>query len=165
VSFSRTGSHAVTAISDLADIGVDIEDSRPGRRWLQLATTVGRHGWPAGCEDAAERARWVCRQFVVKEALLKGVGVGLRFPLGAIDVHYSEQPVELYQQRAQRQPCRPRTWHVISEMRRFYSLALAVKYPQTCGALTITEFHASGGVSSETLEIVSRTLFVGGAAE
>lgn len=165
VSFSRTGSHAVTAIADLADIGVDIEDCRAGRRWLQLAATIDTHGWPAGCESTAERARWVCRQFVVKEALLKGVGIGLRFPLRAIGMHYSAKPLELYQKMTPRPHCRPGRWHVISEMRRCYSVALAIKYPRGRGALTVTEFHCRGGDPSDALEIVSRRLSVDGAAE
>jgi hypothetical protein len=59
ISFSRTGSHAVTAISNLADIGVDIEDCQPGQRWLSLAQTIDKRGWPAGCIGEAERACWL----------------------------------------------------------------------------------------------------------
>lgn len=164
VSFSRTGSHAVAAISDLADIGVDIEDSHPSRRWLPLAQTIDGHGWPAGCEREAERARWTCRQFVVKEALLKGVGIGLRFPLRAIEMHYSARPIELYQKRATRAHHRPRIWRVISEMRRLYSLAVAIKFPQSCNSLIINEFHSRGGESCAPLDIFSKRLSLGGEA-
>ena len=49
ISFSRTGSRAVAAISNLASIGVDIEDREQSGKWLSIAGAVDERGWPAGC--------------------------------------------------------------------------------------------------------------------
>lgn len=156
VSFSRTGSRAVAAISNFAEVGVDIEDCHPRERWLSLAQIIDKRDWPTSCTSAAERACWSCRQFVAKEALLKGVGIGLNFPLQAIEMRYSAMPTELYQKAAPRQRSRRKIWQVISEMRDHYSLAVAIKIHPSVDSCRINEFYASGGDVPHSLSPVTR---------
>jgi phosphopantetheinyl transferase len=143
VSFSRTGSRAVAAISNLARIGVDIEDREQPGKWLSIAGAVDNREWPAGCTSSADRAAWICRQFVIKEALLKGIGIGLRFPLHAIEVGFSETSTQWFEKSTRCGKSCPMTWQVISEMKESHSLAVAIKAMQPPVPITISQYHCA----------------------
>ena len=83
---THSGMIALVAISDGGPIGVDVEEHR------QLANPdafAARFFSPGEAEavrtDPAALFRWWCR----KEAWLKAQGVGLRMPLGELDVRVS----------------------------------------------------------------------------
>jgi len=143
VSFSRTGSRAVVAVSNLARIGVDIEERGESAQWYSIAEIVDAKDWPAACSSNNDRAGWICRQFVIKEALLKGIGVGLQFPLHAIKLGFSAEGTAVYKKTTGRTQARPTNWHVISEMEHSYSLALAIKAGQTPQALAVSQYHCA----------------------
>jgi 4'-phosphopantetheinyl transferase len=87
-SMSRSGGRALYALACGRDVGVDIERCSVQ---ADLATVESRFFAPAERAelkglDADRRQRAFYRLWTRKEAYVKAVGVGLRFPLDAIDI-------------------------------------------------------------------------------
>ena len=92
VSFNMAHSHgrAVIAVSDGREIGIDLEHVKPdvkalaiARRYFARAELADIEGAPASLQAAAFLRYWVA-----KEAVLKGQGVGLRFPIDEFEIQF-----------------------------------------------------------------------------
>jgi 4'-phosphopantetheinyl transferase len=91
-SFNLTHSQgrALVAVSDGRDVGIDLEKVKPdvqalaiARRYFAAAELADIEGRPAALQ--ADR---FYRYWVAKEALLKGAGLGLRFPIDEFAVQF-----------------------------------------------------------------------------
>jgi 4'-phosphopantetheinyl transferase len=94
LSFNMTHSQsrALIAVSDGREVGVDLEKIKPdvkglaiARRYFASAEREAIEGEPAPLQPGAFFRYWVA-----KEALLKGQGVGLRFPIDEFEVQFDE---------------------------------------------------------------------------
>jgi 4'-phosphopantetheinyl transferase len=92
VSFNMTHSHsrALIAVSDGRDIGIDLEKVKPDVRALAIARRYFCGAELAAIEgEASELQREAFfRYWVAKEAVLKGQGIGLRFPIDEFEVQF-----------------------------------------------------------------------------
>jgi len=92
VSFNMTHSHgrALIAVSDGREIGIDLEKVKPHVKALAIAQRYFASAERAAIERAPPplQARVFFRYWVAKEALLKGQGIGLRFPIDEFEVQF-----------------------------------------------------------------------------
>jgi 4'-phosphopantetheinyl transferase len=95
VSFNMTHSHgrALIAVSDGRDIGIDIEMIKPHVKALAIARRYFASAERAAIESAPPplQAQVFFRYWVAKEALLKGQGIGLRFPIDEFEVQFDAE--------------------------------------------------------------------------
>lgn len=123
-NLSHSAGRAVLAVSDSAQVGIDLERIRAidhldlAKRYFhsnELAAIVGLH-------DAADQRRAFFLIWTLKEAVVKALGRGLSIPLGSFDVSIvSARPhLALAPEGA------PRTWWLHGETMDGYCLALAV---------------------------------------
>jgi 4'-phosphopantetheinyl transferase len=93
VSFNMTHSHgrALLAVSDGRELGIDLELINPKVRALEIARRYFSTSERAIIEAAAEpaQARSFFRHWVAKEAVLKGQGIGLKFPIDGFAVKFN----------------------------------------------------------------------------
>ncbi len=94
-NMTHSGDRALIAVSDAADVGVDLEYLGRDRPFLRLAQryfSAPEHEWLAALpEDRHRRAFY--RTWVLKEAYLKAVGTGLTFPPSGFTLELqAEQP-------------------------------------------------------------------------
>lgn len=87
-SSARSGPYAAIALSSGHDIGIDIEAVAGARFDADLAALMLSKREQAIHErlDPALRARWLASAWTAKEAILKGMGCGLRVPPHLVDV-------------------------------------------------------------------------------
>ena len=69
------------------EIGIDLERVRPREASLESVALSDRERHQLRSLESAERHRAVTLIWVMKESLLKALGVGLRMPLGQLTVH------------------------------------------------------------------------------
>jgi phosphopantetheinyl transferase len=81
VSLAHSGGHVVAAIADAQAVGIDIERTRPDRRWKSIAGSVFSAGEQARC--AGEGVTAFYRIWTLREALAKACGVGFRMVVDA----------------------------------------------------------------------------------
>jgi 4'-phosphopantetheinyl transferase len=87
-NLSHSGELALVAVGRGLAVGVDVERLRPGRNPLRVAD---RFFSPAEVEairamPEAERLAQFLRYWTAKEALAKGLGVGLQAPIGGLEL-------------------------------------------------------------------------------
>lgn len=94
VSFSSTKSIAVIAVGQRYNVGVDVEYLRPISDVAAMVDLVMTPSEAAVIRDSPSWRSHVCflRIWTRKEAWLKGIGVGLDFPLNKISVEGNEAP-------------------------------------------------------------------------
>lgn len=90
---SRSGANVLIGISEVRDIGVDIEQVRElpdleglARHHLSPSEFRIWHGGAAQSREADFLALWTR-----KEACVKAIGIGLAMPLALVDVHQTQQ--------------------------------------------------------------------------
>jgi 4'-phosphopantetheinyl transferase len=92
VSFNMTHSQgrALIAVSDGREVGIDLEKVKPGVKALAIARRYFAPAEQAAIESAPAQlqSQVFFRYWVAKEALLKGQGIGLRFPIDEFAVHF-----------------------------------------------------------------------------
>lgn len=92
VSFNMTHSHgrALVAVSDGREVGIDLERINPQVRTLAIARRYFAPSEFAAIEGAASAlvAQSFFRFWVAKEAVLKGQGIGLKFPIDRFEVQF-----------------------------------------------------------------------------
>jgi 4'-phosphopantetheinyl transferase len=92
VSFNLTHSHgrALIAVSDGREVGIDLERINPNVKALAIARRYFASAELSAIEGAPTslQAHVFFRYWVAKEALLKGQGMGLRFPIDAFEVQF-----------------------------------------------------------------------------
>jgi 4'-phosphopantetheinyl transferase len=92
VSFNMTHSQgrALIAVSDGREVGIDLEKIKPDVKALAIAQRYFASAELAAIEGAPAplQAGTFFRYWVAKEALLKGQGVGLRFPIDEFEVQF-----------------------------------------------------------------------------
>jgi len=92
-NLSHSQGRALIAVGDGSEIGIDLERIGTGVKALAIAR---RHFAPrerAAVEAAppAELESVIFRYWVAKEAVLKGAGIGLRFPIDEFEVRFDPQ--------------------------------------------------------------------------
>jgi 4'-phosphopantetheinyl transferase len=106
VSFNMTHSQgrALLAVSDGREVGIDLEKIKPHVKALSIARRYFASAERAAIEHAPQplQARVFFRYWVAKEALLKGQGLGLRFPIDEFEVRFDTRKV-----RARIRTCKP----------------------------------------------------------
>jgi 4'-phosphopantetheinyl transferase len=94
LSFNMTHSHgrALIAVSDGREVGIDLERIKPDVKGLAIARRYFASGELEAIEvePAPLQPGAFFRYWVAKEALLKGQGVGLRFPIDEFEVQFDE---------------------------------------------------------------------------
>jgi 4'-phosphopantetheinyl transferase len=92
ISFNMTHSHgrALIAVSDGREVGIDLEQVNPDVRALAIARRYFCNSELAAIEAAAPavQAQRFFRYWVAKEAVLKGQGIGLRFPIDKFEIQF-----------------------------------------------------------------------------
>jgi len=95
VSFNLTHSHgrALIAVSDGREIGIDLEKIKSDVKALAIARRYFCRAELAAIEGQAlsMQAETFFRYWVAKEAVLKGQGIGLRFPIDEFEVQFTAQ--------------------------------------------------------------------------
>jgi 4'-phosphopantetheinyl transferase len=93
VSFNMSHSHGrvLIAVSDGREVGIDLEQINPDVKALPIARRYFCHSERAAIESAAaaEQAQSFFCYWVAKEAVLKGQGIGLRFPIDSFEVQFN----------------------------------------------------------------------------
>jgi len=121
-NLSHSGELAVVALGRRVRVGIDIECQRPGRDPLRVARRYFAEPEVAAITalPEAERPAAFLRYWTAKEALAKGLGLGLRIGLGELEV--SQRPGYLAPLRLARE------WRIIelAGLPRGYHGALAV---------------------------------------
>ena len=88
---SHSGDYAVIAVSQDAEVGVDIEQIRLAQPFLDLARrfySARENGWLLSIAPESQ-AEAFCRIWSVKEAVLKCAGLGLSVPTQKVDVVFT----------------------------------------------------------------------------
>ena len=97
VSFNLTHSQgrALIAVADGRAVGIDLERIKADVKALPIARRYFAPAELAAIEaaPASLQAETFFRYWVAKEALLKGQGLGLRFPIDEFEVHFDERSV------------------------------------------------------------------------
>jgi 4'-phosphopantetheinyl transferase len=92
VSFNMTHSHgrALIAVSDGRELGIDLEQLNPAVKALAIARRYFRNSELTAIQSAASslQALTFFRYWVAKEAVLKGQGIGLKFPIDGFEVEF-----------------------------------------------------------------------------
>jgi 4'-phosphopantetheinyl transferase len=92
ISFNLTHSHgrALVAVSDGREVGIDLEKIEPEVRALAIARRYFCSAELAAIESATIplQPRTFYRYWVAKEAVLKGQGIGLAFPIDRFEVRF-----------------------------------------------------------------------------
>jgi 4'-phosphopantetheinyl transferase len=92
ISFNLTHSQgrALIAVSDGREVGIDLEKIKPDVKALAIARRYFARAELAAIEAASapQQASTFFRYWVAKEALLKGEGIGLRFPIDEFEVQF-----------------------------------------------------------------------------
>jgi len=92
VSFNMSHSHgrALIAVSDGREVGIDVERLNPDVQALAIARRYFCASELAAIEGAASgaQAQSFFRYWVAKEAVLKGQGIGLKFPIDGFEVQF-----------------------------------------------------------------------------
>jgi len=92
LSFNMTHSQgrALIAVSDGREVGIDLEKIKPDVKALAIARRYFARAELAAIETAPAplQAGTFFRYWVAKEALLKGQGTGLRFPIDEFEVQF-----------------------------------------------------------------------------
>ena len=95
LSFNLTHSQgrALIAVSDGRAVGIDLEKIKADVKALPIARRYFARAELAAIEAAPARlqAETFFRYWVAKEALLKGQGVGLRFPIDEFEVQFDDR--------------------------------------------------------------------------
>jgi 4'-phosphopantetheinyl transferase len=95
VSFNMTHSHgrALLAVSDGREVGIDLEQVNPEVNALAIARRYFSTSELAAIEGASPAlvAQSFFRFWVAKEAVLKGQGIGLKFPIDRFEVQFDAQ--------------------------------------------------------------------------
>ena len=95
VSFNLTHSRgrALIAVSDGRAVGIDLENVKADVKAIPIARRYFARAELAAIETApaASQAETFFRYWVAKEALLKGQGVGLRFPIDEFEVQFDDR--------------------------------------------------------------------------
>ena len=95
ISFNMTHSQgrALIAVSDGREVGIDLERIKPEVKALAIARRYFARGELAAIEGAPAplRAGTFFRYWVAKEAILKGQGIGLRFPIDEFEVQFDDR--------------------------------------------------------------------------
>jgi 4'-phosphopantetheinyl transferase len=93
LSFNMTHSHgrALIAVSDGREVGIDLEQVNPNVKALAIARRYFCNSELAAIESAAGLAQTQSffRYWVAKEAVLKGEGLGLTFPIDGFEVQFN----------------------------------------------------------------------------
>jgi 4'-phosphopantetheinyl transferase len=89
-NLSHSQGRALIAVSDQREVGIDLEKIKPGVKALAIARRYFASTELAAIETAPAslQAGTFFRYWVAKEALLKGAGIGLRFPIDAFEVQF-----------------------------------------------------------------------------
>lgn len=120
-NLTHSGSMALVAVGRHARIGVDIEYQMRDRPFVRLARrffSEPEHRWLSGLPESEQR-RGFYRTWVLKEAYLKAVGVGLRFAPSRFQIDFeSHEPTLVWTELADDHPSH---W-------RFAELAIASEY-------------------------------------
>ena len=87
VSSSRSGRHAVFALCTGHEIGIDIESTEAARFDDEVAETMLSRAEQATYAKvvAGDRERWLAEAWAAKEAILKGMGLGLGVPPALVE--------------------------------------------------------------------------------
>jgi 4'-phosphopantetheinyl transferase len=92
ISFNMSHSHgrALIAVSDGCEVGIDLEQVNPGVQALAIARRYFCEAERLAIESAAPtaQAQSFFRYWVAKEAVLKGQGIGLRFPIDKFEIQF-----------------------------------------------------------------------------
>jgi 4'-phosphopantetheinyl transferase len=92
VSFNLSHSHgrALLAVGDGRELGADVEQNKPGKDLLSIASNYFFGSEYESIRDAGEARRMEAffRYWTAKEAVLKGHGTGLSLPLDAFHVRF-----------------------------------------------------------------------------
>jgi 4'-phosphopantetheinyl transferase len=92
VSFNMSHSHGrgLIAVSDGREVGIDLERIKPQVKTLAIARRYFADAERTAIEAAPAplQAQIFFRYWVAKEALLKGQGIGLRFPIDEFEVQF-----------------------------------------------------------------------------
>ena len=93
ISFNLTHSHgrALVAVSDGREVGIDLEKIEPEVRALAIARRYFCSAELAAIENAPVplQPRTFYRYWVAKEAVLKGQGIGLAFPIDRFEIQFA----------------------------------------------------------------------------
>jgi 4'-phosphopantetheinyl transferase len=123
-NLSHSGDRAVLAVSDEAEVGIDLERIRP----IEHLDLAKRYFHPnevtaiAGPRDLAEQRRAFFLIWTLKEAVVKATGAGLSTPLESFEVSIvSSRPTMVLAPEGA-----PRTWWLQATTLEDYCLALAV---------------------------------------
>jgi 4'-phosphopantetheinyl transferase len=123
-SLSHCEERAVLAISDTADVGIDLECERP----IEHVDLAKRYFHPnevaaiAASRDEAEQRRAFFLVWTLKEAVVKALGTGLSTPLDSFEVEIGASTSRL----AVAPEGAPQTWWLHAAMADGYCRALAV---------------------------------------
>jgi len=98
ISFNLTHSQgrALIAVSDGREVGIDLEKINSGVKALAIARRYFARAELAAIEAAPAplTASTFFRYWVAKEALLKGAGIGLRFPIDEFEVQFDSDDLK-----------------------------------------------------------------------
>jgi 4'-phosphopantetheinyl transferase len=123
-NLSHCEERAVLAISDAAEVGIDLERERP----IEHADLAKRYFHPnevaaiTASRDEAEQRRAFFLVWTLKEAIVKALGSGLSTPLDTFEVAIGASAPRL----AMAPEGAPRTWWLHAAMADGYCCALAV---------------------------------------
>jgi 4'-phosphopantetheinyl transferase len=92
ISFNMSHSHgrALIAVSDGRELGIDLEQVNPDVNALAIARRYFCDAERIAIESAAPSVQALSffRYWVAKEAVLKGQGIGLRFPIDKFEIQF-----------------------------------------------------------------------------
>jgi 4'-phosphopantetheinyl transferase len=90
-NLSHSRGRAVLAVSDGRDVGIDVELERPDVDMLSIASSYFCRSELDAIRSVAlaQRCSEFFRYWVAKEAVLKGEGLGLGFPLDRLEVRFA----------------------------------------------------------------------------
>ena len=92
ISFNMSHSHgrALIAVSDGREVGIDLEQVNPDVKALAVARRYFCDAERTAIESAAPavQAQSFFRYWVAKEAVLKGQGIGLKFPIDKFEIQF-----------------------------------------------------------------------------
>lgn len=89
-NLSHSRGRAVIAVSDGREVGIDVEEERPDVDMLSIASAYFCRSELAAIRSAppVQQRSEVFRFWVAKEAVLKGEGLGLGFPLDRLEIRF-----------------------------------------------------------------------------